>query len=687
MSGKASLENYSDFDVAIIGMSGRFPGARNVAEFWRNIKNGVESISFFSEEELIEAGVDPDQLRHPNYVRARGILDKVDEFDAALFGIFPREAELMDPQQRLFLECAWEALENAGYDADRYAGLIGTFAGMGLNVYMLSILRAHNGALSSADIYQYVIGNDKDFLTTRVSYKLNLRGPSFDVQTACSTSLVAVYLAYQSLTNYQCDMALAGGATILLPQTQGYMYQEGMILSPDGHCRPFDAKAAGTVGGNGVAVVVLKRLSDAIKDGDHIYAIIRGAACNNDGSNRVGFTAPGVEGQAEVIAMAQAVANVEPETITYIETHGTGTSLGDPIEISALTQVFRERTDKKQFCALGAVKANVGHLDTAAGVTGLIKTALALKEGVIPPSINFERPNPHIDFKNSPFYVNTELREWKRMGDTPRRAGVSSFGIGGTNVHVILEEAPELEPSGASRDYQLVALSAKTESAVNQAMDNLAKFLETETNVNLADLAFTLLVGRKALDHRRFLIGRSKEELLTILKNRDPQRILGSYHAADKGEPGVVFMFSGQGAQYVNMGRELYESEPTFREQVDYCSEFLKPLLGLDLRDVIYLKDDPNWNIPHNPPSKGEAVVPPFEATEGSIRQSADRGPGGMSTEEANQKINQTRITQPALFVIEYALAKLWQEWGIKPQAMIGHSIGEYVAACLAGVM
>ncbi|MDZ7356532.1 MAG: polyketide synthase, partial [candidate division KSB1 bacterium] len=443
MSGKASLENYSDFDVAIIGMSGRFPGARNVAEFWRNIKNGVESISFFSEEELIEAGVDPDQLRHPNYVRARGILDKVDEFDAALFGIFPREAELMDPQQRLFLECAWEALENAGYDADRYAGLIGTFAGMGLNVYMLSILRAHNGALSSADIYQYVIGNDKDFLTTRVSYKLNLRGPSFDVQTACSTSLVAVYLAYQSLTNYQCDMALAGGATILLPQTQGYMYQEGMILSPDGHCRPFDAKAAGTVGGNGVAVVVLKRLSDAIKDGDHIYAIIRGAACNNDGSNRVGFTAPGVEGQAEVIAMAQAVANVEPETITYIETHGTGTSLGDPIEISALTQVFRERTDKKQFCALGAVKANVGHLDTAAGVTGLIKTALALKEGVIPPSINFERPNPHIDFKNSPFYVNTELREWKRMGDTPRRAGVSSFGIGGTNVHVILEEAPE----------------------------------------------------------------------------------------------------------------------------------------------------------------------------------------------------------------------------------------------------
>ncbi len=652
MSGTKGLDGYHDLDIAIIGMSGRFPGASNIAEFWQNIKNGIESISFFSDEQLKKAGVDPKLLSNPNYVKARGILTDVDKFDATLFGIFPREAEFMDPQQRLFLECAWEALENAGYDPDRYNGLIGMFGGMGLNVYLLSILTAQNGGQSAAELYQYVIGNDKDFLTTRVSYKLNLRGPSVDVQTACSTSLVAVYLAYQSLINFQCDMALAGGSTIFLPQEQGYLYQEGMILSPDGHCRPFDAQAGGTIAGNGVGLVVLKRLADAIRDGDHIYAIIRGAACNNDGSNRVGFTAPGVEGQAEVIAMAQAVANIEPETISYIETHGTGTSLGDPIEISALAQVFRERTDKTQFCAIGAVKANVGHLDTAAGVTGLIKTALALKERVIPPSINFQKPNPHIDFQNSPFFVNTELREWKPVGDGPRRAGVSSFGIGGTNVHVILEEPPDVEPSGKSRDYQLVVLSAKTESAVNQWMDNLASFLEKENDVNLADLAFTLLVGRKELEHRRFVICRSKDDLLTIVRNRDPQRILGSYHAADKGEPGVVFMFSGQGAQYINMGRELYLSELTFREQVDYCADFLIPYLGLDLRDVMY---------------------PPTPSLEGS--------------EGKNQPLHQTYITQPALFVIEYALAKLWQEWGIQPHAMIGHSIGEYVAACLAGVM
>lgn len=654
MTAQPSPDYYNEFDVAIIGMAGRFPAAKNVAEFWDNIKNGIECITFFNDDELIQAGIDPELLKNPNYVKARGILDNVDKFDAQLFGLFPREAELLDPQHRLFLECAWEALENAGYDPDRYPGLIGAYGGVGMNTYLLSFLAAKQGRVDPAEIYQYVIGNDKDFLTTRVSYKLNLRGPSFDVQTACSTSMVAIYLAYQNLINFQCDMALAGGVTLTLPQIQGYMYQEGMILSADGHCRAFDANAGGTVGGNGVGIVVLKRLQDAIKDVDHIYAIIRGAACNNDGSNRVGFTAPGVEGQAEVIAMAQAVANVEPETISYIETHGTGTKLGDPIEISALTQVFRERTDRKQFCALGAVKANVGHLDTAAGVTGLIKTALALKEGVIPPSINFEQPNPHIDFKNSPFYVNTQLREWQRSGDTPRRAGVSSFGIGGTNVHVILEEAPVIEPSGPSRDYQLIALSAKTESAVNQAIANLAEFLEKEHAINLADLAFTLLMGRKALDHRRTIVCRSKDELLTILKQRDPQRILGSYHAADKGEPGVVFMFSGQGAQYVNMAKELYAIEPTFREQVDYCAEFLKPILGLDLRDVLY------------------PTVPPFE--------------GRMSAAEANNKINETYITQPALFVIEYALAKLWLDWGIQPQAMIGHSIGEYVAACLAGV-
>ena len=647
MSDEKNPDYYSDFDVAIIGMSGRFPGAKNVREFWQNIKNSVESISFFSDEELLAAGADPEMIKNPSYVRARGIIEDIDKFDATLFGYFPREAELMDPQQRLFLECAWEALENAGYDAERYDGLIGTFGGVGLNIYLLSLLRSKFRSMSAAEIYQYVIGNDKDFLTTRVSYKMNLRGPSCDVQTACSTSLVAVYLAYQSLTNFQCDMALAGGSTIVLPQQQGYLYQEGMILSPDGHCRPFDARAGGTIGGNGVGVVVLKRLSDAINDGDHVYAIIRGAACNNDGSNRVGFTAPGVEGQAEVVAMAQAVANVEPETISYIETHGTGTTLGDPIEIAALTQVFRERTDKKQFCALGAVKANVGHLDTAAGVTGLIKTALALNEKVLPPSVNFEQPNPRIDFTNSPFFVNRQLKEWKTFA-APRRAGLSSFGIGGTNVHVIMEEAPEIEPSGPSRKYQLITLSAKTETAVDSMITKLAGFLKENPAVNLADLAFTFHLGRKTLEHRRTVLAQSVDDLVNTLEKRDPQKILGGYHPADKGEPSVVFMFSGQGAQYPNMGLELYQTESAFREQVDYCAEILKSHLGFDLREVLFPADD--------------------------------------QLEQAAQKLNETHVTQPALFVIEYALAKLWMEWGIEPQAMIGHSIGEYVAACLAGV-
>lgn len=648
MNDDSIPDYYSDFDVAIIGMAGRFPNAKNVEEFWQNIKNGIESITFFNDEELIESGIDPDLLTNPDYVKARGILENVDKFDAQLFGFFPREAELLDPQHRLFLECAWEALENAGYDPDRYDGLIGTYGGVGMNTYLLSFLMTRQGKVDPAEIYQYVIGNDKDFLTTRVSYKMNLRGPSFDVQTACSTSLVATYLAFQNLINYQCDIALAGGVTLTLPQKQGYMYQEGMILSADGHCRPFDSKASGTVGSNGVAIVVLKRLPDAIKDGDHIYAIIRGAACNNDGSNRVGFTAPGVEGQAEVIAAAQAVANIEPETISYIETHGTGTTLGDPIEIAALTQVFRERTDKKQFCALGAVKANVGHLDTAAGVTGLIKTALALNEKVLPPSANFESPNPNIDFKNSPFFVNKELREWKTNG-SPRRAGLSSFGIGGTNAHVVMEESPDIEPSGETRKYQLIALSAKTETALDTMMTNLADFLKNNSDINLADVAFTYHLGRKQLEHRRTILCHSINDVLEVLETRDPRRILGGYHPADRGEQPVVFMFSGQGAQYPNMGIELYQTEPTFKEEVDYCSEFLKSELEFDLREVLF--------------------------------------PPGDNIEQVRQKLNETYVTQPALFVIEYALAKLWMEWGVQPQAMIGHSIGEYVAACLAGVL
>ncbi|MEA5621855.1 type I polyketide synthase [Nostoc sp. UHCC 0251] len=630
--------------IAIIGLSGRFTGAKNIAEFWQNLCDGVEAISQFSNEELIAAGVDPSLLKNPNYKKAGAVLDDIDLFDAAFFGFNPKEAEMTDPQHRLFLECAWEALENAGYDAQRCESKIGVYAGASLNNYLPFKLNIDQ--IGSAHSFQKLIGNDKDFLSTRVSYKLNLTGPSLTIQTACSTSLVATALACQSLLNYQCDMALAGGASIRVPQKTGYLHQEGGILSPDGHCRAFDAKAKGTIIGNGVGVVLLKRLSDAIADGDHIYAVIKGSAINNDGSSKVGYTAPSVNGQAEAIAEAIALADVEPETITYIETHGTGTALGDPIEIAALTNVFRAETEKIGFCAIGSVKTNIGHLDAAAGVTGLIKTALALQHKLIPPSLNFEQPNPEIDFANSPFYVNTKLTEWSATS-TPRRAGVSSLGIGGTNAHVILEEAPSVtRVEKQKRDYQLLVLSAKTDSALETATKNLAQHLRQHPELNLADVAYTLQVGRGVFDYRRFVVCQSTQEAINALETIDPQQVLT--HFQEPTGRSITFMFPGQGAQYVGMGKELYQTEPTFREQVDRCCLLLKPHLGLNLHSVIY---------PHE------------------------------SEKEVTEQLKQTSLAQPALFVIEYALAQLWISWGISPQAMIGHSIGEYVAACLAGVM
>ncbi|NOX38149.1 MAG: SDR family NAD(P)-dependent oxidoreductase [Calditrichaeota bacterium] len=634
-------------DIAIIGMAGRFPGAPTIEAFWENLKQGVEGIKFFSEEELKQAGISENVLRDPNYVKARGVLGDADQFDARLFDFAPREAEIIDPQHRVFMEVVWEALERAGYDPEKYEGLIGLFAGVGMNTYLLSYILSLKGLTNPADLYQIAIANDKDFLTTRVSYKLNLRGPSLDVQTACSTSLVAVHVACQNLLNYDCDIAIAGGVTITVPEEQGYFYQEGMILSPDGHCRPFDARAQGTVAGHGAAVVVLKRLADALEDGDTIYAVIKGSAVNNDGSQRVGYTAPSVEGQAEVIAMAQAVAGIDPDTIDYIECHGTGTRLGDPIEIEALKQVFQEKTDRKQFCAIGSVKSNVGHLDAAAGVTGLIKTTLAIYHRQIPPSINFDRPNPQIDFQNSPFFVNTTLRDWPANGH-PRRAGVSSFGIGGTNAHVVLEEAPEPEPSGETRPWQLIALSAKSPTALDQLSHRMAEYFKAHPDASLGDVAFTLLMGRRELNVRQAVVVQSIEDARQVLESRDPKRILQAVYPKEVPVPSVVFMFSGQGAQYPNMGKELYETDPVFREAVDRCCELLKPELGFDLREVLY-------------PAAGEE-------------------------EAAAEKLKQTYITQPALFVIEYALAQMWMHWGVEPSAMIGHSIGEYVAACLAGV-
>jgi acyl transferase domain-containing protein len=576
-------------EIAIVGLTGRFPRAKNIEQFWQNLRDGVESISFFSDEELLSSGIDPAMLSQPQYVKAGSVLEDIELFDAAFFDFSAKEAQITDPQHRLFLECAWEALEGAGYDAEIYAGRIGVYAGSSLNTYFLSKLYTQPQIIESVGSYRISIGNSQDFLPTYVSYKLNLKGPSINVQTACSTSLVAVHLACQSLLNGESDIALAGGVSIQVPHKVGYRYQQGGIMSPDGHCRAFDVKAQGTISGNGVGIVVLKRLEDALADGDCIHAIIKGSAINNDGSLKVGFTAPSVDGQAKVIAEALAMARVESETISYVETHGTGTVLGDPIEIAALTQAFRptnKNNYSQNYCAMPApgvaiasVKTNIGHLDAAAGIAALIKTVLALKHQQIPPSLHFEQPNPQIDFANSPFYVNSTLSEWKSNG-TPRRAGVSSFGIGGTNAHVILEEAPVQEQGRQGeqgRKSHLLVLSTKTESALETATANLANHLKQHSHLNLADVAHTLGVGRRAFDHRRMLVCQNLNDAVTVLEMPVSEGVFTKF--TEPSGQQIAFMFPGQGTQYVDMGRELYETETIFRKQVDYCCEFLKSYL------------------------------------------------------------------------------------------------------------
>jgi len=632
-------------DIAIVGMAGRFPGARNLEEFWQNLREGVESITYFSDAELAAAGVAPAELRDPKYVKAWSVLADAEWFDAAFFGFSPREAETMDPQRRLFMECAWEALEDAGYDADKYHGSIGVYGGTSANTYLLHNLQARGDLLRSEAGLQMIINNDKDYLTTQVSYKLNLTGPSVAVQTACSTSLVAVHLACQSLLGSECDMALAGGVCVRVPQTVGYLYQEGQILSADGHCRAFDAGAQGTVWGSGCGIVVLKRLQDALADGDHVHAVIKGTAINNDGASKIGYAAPSIEGQARMIARAFAIAEIAPETVSYIEAHGTGTVLGDPIEMAALTRAFRASTEQQRFCAIGSVKTNIGHLGAASGVAGLIKTVLALTHKELPASLHFARPNPRIDFANSPFYVQTALSGW-RVAKAPRRAGVSSFGMGGTNAHAVLEEALPQSTSGASRPWKLLVLSAKTRTALERATASLVAHFQKTPHLNLADAAYTLQVGRKRFSHRRMLVCQDLGDALASLEIPQSERVVT--HREARTDRPVAFMFPGQGTQHVHMGLELYQTEPTFREQVDHCSELLRPHLKIDLRDVLC--------------------------------------PSQERTEAATQLMQQTAITQPLLFVIEYALAKLWMAWGVHPTAMIGHSIGEYVAACLAGV-
>jgi acyl transferase domain-containing protein len=629
--------------VAIVGMAGRFPGAASVDEFWRNLRDGVESVVSFTDEELAAAGVDRETYSQPNYVRARAPLDDVELFDAALFGINPREAEMMDPQQRLFLECALEALESAGYDSQRYEGAIGIFGGANISTY-LGILYSNPERIRSFGMYNTLLANDKDYLTTRVAYKLNLRGPAVTVQTACSTSLVAVHLACQSLLNGECDLALAGGVAINLPERSGYAYEPHGIGSPDGHCRAFDAQAQGTVGGSGVGLVVLRRLAAARADGDPILALIRGTAINNDGSLKLSFTAPSVKAQAQVVAEAQAVARIEPDTIGFVEAHGTGTSLGDPVEAGALIRAFQSRTARRGFCALGSVKTNIGHLDAAAGIAGLIKTVQSLRHGEIPPTLHFRAPNPQIDFASSPFFVNSSLIEWPSR-DRPRRAGVTSLGIGGTNAHVVLEEAPPRRPTGAARAAQVLVLSANSADALERATDGAARYLREHADVSLADVAYTYQVGRRIWPYRRALVAHDPREAAEALEQRSPR--VASLVSEARERP-VCFLFSGQGSQYPGMGLDLYRSEAVFREQVDLCAELLAGPLGLDLRRVLFA--------------------------------------GAEGYGDDGNDLNSTALAQPALFTVEYALARMWMEWGVAPRAMLGHSIGEYVAACLAGV-
>jgi acyl transferase domain-containing protein/thioesterase domain-containing protein/aryl carrier-like protein len=624
-------------EIAVIGLAGRFPGANDIHTFWENLKNGVESITFFSDEELLESGISPGILESPNYVKAKGYIKDPQYFDALFFNYTPNEASVMDPQLRLFHECTWHALEDAGYDPQDYNGTIGLYAGYTPNI-LWQVGHLFQTVGRGSEMLERMNLNS-DYFSTLICYKLNLKGPGITVNTACSTSLVAIHMGCRALLTGEADIALSGGVTIALPSKSGYFFQEGMIMSPDGRCRSFDAKANGTASGSGVAVVVLKRLVKAIKDGDHIYAVIKGTAINNDGSRKAGYTALSVEAQAQVIRKAHRMAEVEPESISYIETHGIGTPLGDSIEIEALKKAFSQ-TDKKKICRIGALKPNIGHLDAAAGAASFIKTVLALYHQCLPPVVNFDSPNPKIDFENSPFYVGKTLDEWK-VDEYPLRAGVSCFGIGGTNAHVVLEEWPK---NGRERTehrvHKIILLSAKTQSALDRMTENLGSHFKNNPHVDLADAAYTLQVGRHAFNYRRMLVCRDKKEVIHSLSSSDSGSVCTAI--AELEERPVVFMFPDMGSQYVNMGLELYKTEPIFREAMDHCFTLLESLLGENVKEMLY------------PSSK------------------VDRS-------------NKTYRTY-TIFIFEYALTQLLFKGGIKPRAMIGDCWGEYSAACISGV-
>lgn len=644
------LKNYQgnpEEHIAIIGMSGRFPGASNVDKYWENLKEGRECITFFTREQLERSNLEQRLLNDPRYVGADGIIEDMDKFDAEFFGFSPREAEITDPQHRLFLECAWELMENAGYDSEHYKGRVGVYASANMSTYLIRNLMSNPELRSQATSFQTVLGNDKDFIATRVSYKLNLKGPSVNVATLCSSSAAAIHLACQSLLAFQCDMALAGAVSLQASPNEAFFYQEGGIGSPDGHCRAFDSKANGTVSGNGLGIVALKRLEDAVNEGDNILAIIRGSALNNDGASKMSFTAPGMQGQVEVITEALNLADVDPETITYVEAHGMGTPLGDPMEIEALTKAFRHGTDKTGFCAVGSVKTNIGHLVHAGGAAGLIKTVLALQNKKIPASLNYESPNPMIRFEESPFYVNTRLSNWE-TGTKPRRAGVNSFGIGGTNVHMILEEAPDKNVSGSARQWQLILLSARNEVALQQQTVNLKNHLSANSNINAADMAYTLQIGRKSFSNRLFFICQNSGEALDILNayvlnNYNDNRMFKQVQS--NREQLVAFIFTGDTVTMPSaFGYELYQYEPVFRKSIDDCALILEALLHCDIKQFLYPNQD-------------------------TLQES-------LSAE----------VKRTALFITQYSLARLWMEWGIMPQAVFGLDwLGECLAACIEG--
>ncbi|MEX0279108.1 MAG: SDR family NAD(P)-dependent oxidoreductase, partial [Ruegeria sp.] len=648
MDGSKVNIDVRDGDIAIVGMAAHFPGANSIDTFWSNLRDGIASIQRISKEDLLASGEAPHLLERPDYVPFAAPLDGFDRFDAEFFGLSPKEAAIMDPQHRQLLEVAWEALENAGHPPEKFPGPVGVFAGCGMGSYFYFNVCSNPDLVD--DVGMFLLrhtGNDKDFLSTRVSHILDLKGPSVNVQTACSTSLVAAHYAVQALMTGECDMALAGGVTIEIPQNRGYIYKEGEVLSPDGECHAFDHRAQGTVFGSGAGVVVLRRLADAIADGDHIWSVIRGTAINNDGSDKAGYLAPSVDGQAGAIAEAHVMADVTADTIDYVECHGTGTYLGDPIEVAALTKAFSETTQENGLCRLGSVKTNIGHLDTAAGVASLIKASLALHNRQLPPSLGFEKPNPAIDFENSPFQVNDRLTDWVPKNG-PRRAGVNSLGVGGTNAHAILQEAPARADSQPSDwPFQLLTLSARGKKALDQGADALADHLRANPAQDLADVAWTLKEGRREFEKRRVVVADTHEHAADLLQGNDPRRVFT--HSVLSGEPDHVFMFPGGGAQYAGMARDLYETEPVFADWMDKGLDILQPKLDYDIRAV--------W-LPE---------------------------PDQMA--KAQAQLTTPSVQLPLIMITEYALAQLWMAWGVKPAALVGHSMGENTAACVAGVM